>query len=166
MRATASGGALLGALVVGAYSGIRNPGRLLVVTVIVWHLLTLPLAFSSSFGLTLPLLFAWGIFAGASFVALMVGLLRAAPVQLRGRVMGLRALAIYGLPLGLLMGGWLAEEFGVRTMIRVHGLLGLVLTLAAVAVWPILWRGDDPPQNGSVDESLQVANKIGSPRIP
>lgn len=71
----------------------------------------------------------------------MVGLLQMTHVRLRGRVMGLRGLAIYGLPLGLLMGGWIAEEFGARTMISVHGLLGLGLTLAAVAVWPVLWRG-------------------------
>ena len=68
--------------------------------------------------------------------------------------MGLRTLAIYGLPMGLLMGGWLAEEFGVRTMIRVHGLLGLGLTLAAVAVWPALWQGEkttdrSPPGHGT-----------------
>ncbi|MDA0232020.1 MAG: MFS transporter [Chloroflexi bacterium] len=152
MRATASGGALLGALVTGAYPGIANPGRLLVITVVAWHLLTLPLAFHVSFGMVLPLLFVWGIFAGASFVALMVALLKAAPVQLRGRVMGLRVLAIYGLPLGLLMGGWLAEEFGVRTMIRVHGVLGLGLALAAVAIWPALWKGDRSAEDHSRPE--------------
>lgn len=144
MRAVASGGALLGALVTGAYPGIANPSRLLLITVIAWHLLTVPLALDMSFGMALPLLFAWGIFAGASFVALMVGLLQMTEVRLRGRVMGLRVLAIYGLPLGLLMGGWLAEEFGARTMITVHGLLGLGLTLVAVAVWPVLWRGTGP----------------------
>ena len=159
MRATASRGALLGALFTGAFPGIANPTRLLIVMVVAWHLLTVPLAFTNSFGVTLPLLFAWGIFAGASFVALMVGLLRAAPVQLRGRVMGLRALAIYGLPLGLLMGGWLAEEYGVRTMIRVHGLLGLGLTLAAVAVWPVLWRGDGFPKATLCDDGKAVENE-------
>lgn len=141
MRAVASGGALLGALITGAYPSIANPSRLLVVTVIIWHLLTVPLALEMSLGLALPLLFLWGIFAGASFVALMVSLLQLTHVRLRGRVMGLRGLAIYGLPMGLLMGGWLAEEFGARTMISVHGLLGLGLALAAVAVWPVLWRG-------------------------
>ncbi len=141
MRAVGSGGALLGALVTGAYPGIRNPSRLLLITVIVWHLLTLPLALDMSFGLVLPLLFLWGIFAGASFVALMVGLLQMTHVTLRGRVMGLRGLAIYGLPLGLLLGGWLAERFNVQTMITVHGLLGLALTAVAIVVWPVLWRG-------------------------
>lgn len=63
MRAVASGGALLGALVTGAYPGISNPSRLLVVTVVVWHLLTIPLALEMSLGAVLPLLFVWGIFA-------------------------------------------------------------------------------------------------------
>ncbi len=143
MRATASGGALIGALVTGAYPGIANPSRLLLITVLVWHLLTIPLVLEMSFTTALPLLFLWGLFAGASFVALMVGLLRVTHIQLRGRVMGLRGLAIYGLPLGLLMGGWLAEEFNVRTMIAAHSLIGLALTLAAAVVWPVLWRGED-----------------------
>ncbi len=152
MRATASGGALVGALLTGAYPGIKNPTRLLLIAVVAWHLLTLPIALEMSFGLVLPLLFAWGVFAGISFVALMVGLLQLTHVSLRGRVMGLRGLAIYGLPLGLLMGGWLAEEFDARTMIIFHGLLGLGLTLAAAAVWPVLWRG-----TGSSAESLPAS---------
>ncbi len=144
MRAVASGGALLGALLTGAYPGISNPSRLLLITVTIWHLLTIPLVLDMSLGAALPLLFVWGIFAGASFVALMVGLLQMTHVRLRGRVMGLRVLAIYGLPLGLLMGGWIAEEFGARTMIGVHGFVGLGLTLVAAAVWPVLWRGAGP----------------------
>ena len=113
MRAVASAGALVGALATGAYPDLRNPSRLLLVTVTAWHLLTLPLA--------------------------------AAPVRFRGRVMGLRALAIYGLPLGLLLGGWLAEEFGVKTMLLTHALLGLGLTAAAALAWPALWRGVSGP---------------------
>ncbi len=156
MRATASGGALLGALVTGAFPGISNPSRLLLLTVTAWHLLTIPLVLDMSLAGALPLLFAWGIFAGASFVALMVGLVQMTHIRLRGRVMGLRALAIYGLPLGLLMGGWLAEEFGARTMIATHGLLGLGLTLAAVAIWPVLWRGAKPD-----DDSVTGSNNTG-----
>ena len=140
MRAVASAGALCGALATGAYPSIRNAPRLLLVSVIIWHLLSLPLAIDMSFGSALVALFAWGIFGGVAFVALMVGLLQSAPARFRGRVMGLRALAIYGLPLGLLMGGWIAEEAGVKTMVWVHALLGLALTLAAAVFWPELWR--------------------------
>ncbi len=141
MRAVASGGALLGALITGAAPTIANPSRLLLISVTIWHLLTVPLVIDVSLGAVLPILFVWGIFAGISFVALMVGLLRLTNIGMRGRVMGLRALAVYGLPMGLLMGGWLAEEFGATTMVITHGLLGLGLTLVAAAVWPSLWRG-------------------------
>lgn len=145
MRAVASGGALLGALVTGAVPTISNPSRLLLISVTVWHILTIPLMIDISLGAALPLLFVWGVFAGISFVALMVGLLRLTEVGMRGRVMGLRALAVYGLPLGLLMGGWIAEEFGAETMIAVHGLLGLGMTLVAAVVWPSLWKGTESP---------------------
>jgi hypothetical protein len=45
--------------------------------------------------------------------------------------MGIRSLSIYGLPVGLLLGGWIAEEVGSSTMIGVLGGLGLIATLGA-----------------------------------
>ena len=66
-----------------------------------------------------------------------------APVEFRGRVMGIRTLGIYGLPIGLLVGGWIAEEVGARAMIGVLGGIGLVATLVAAAAWPALLRGSE-----------------------
>jgi MFS family permease len=99
--------------------------------------------------LSLPLwgfsliLFVWGFCGGMTFVAMVVGLLRAAPAEYRGRVMGIRTLGIYGLPIGLLVGGWIAEEVGARAMIAVLGGIGLVATLVAAAMWPALLQGSE-----------------------
>jgi len=73
----------------------------------------------------------WGFSGGVTFVAIIVGLLRESPSETRGRVMGIRSLSIYGLPVGLLLGGWIAEEVGSSTMIGVLGGLGLIATLGA-----------------------------------
>jgi len=54
--------------------------------------------------------------------------------------MGIRSLSIYGLPVGLLLGGWIAEEVGSSTMIGVLGGLGLIATLGAAVKWPALLR--------------------------
>ena len=45
-------------------------------------------------------------------VPMAVMLLHSAGAEFRGRVMGVRMLAIYGLPLGLMAAGWLIERFG------------------------------------------------------
>ena len=55
--------------------------------------------------------------------------------------MGIRSLGIYGLPLGLLLGGWIAEVAGTSMMIGVLGGLGLLGTVGAAIKWPVLLRG-------------------------
>jgi predicted MFS family arabinose efflux permease len=139
MRAVASGGALTGSILAGGFRNTLRPGRSLIVATIIWHLLTLAIAPSPSYGLTLGLFFAWGMFGGVAFVMLMVGLLAETPGPFRGRVLGLRGLAIFGLPAGLVLGGWLAETFSVETMLIVHGALGLGLVALAYLIWPALW---------------------------
>jgi predicted MFS family arabinose efflux permease len=147
LRSVASGGALIGALLTGAFTGMRRPSRVLLVSVVTWHLLTLPVAATSQFGVALAVFFFWGVCGGAAFVALMVGLLQSSRSDFRGRVLGLQVFAVFGLPLGLVMGGWLAGQFGVREMLWIHGLLGLALTAAAVAKWPALWSAQPEPRH-------------------
>jgi len=50
--------------------------------------------------------------------------------------MGLRQLAVYSLPLGLLISGTIAEILGVRVAILVDGLLGVLLVTVCFMVWP------------------------------
>ena len=65
-------------------------------------------------------------------------------INLISRVMGLRSLAVYGLPLGLLGSGFLAEILGAPLALVVNGLVGIVFGIAiAVAtrgVWRYSWR--------------------------
>ena len=63
-------------------------------------------------------------------------LLRVAGPQYRGRVMGVRSLAVYGLPVGLLAAGWLIERVGFTPMAVYSCVFGFLGTLA-IALW---WR--------------------------
>ena len=84
---------------------------------------------------------------------MVVGLLRAAPSKTRGRVMGIRSLGIYGLPLGLLLGGWISEDIGSAAMIGTLGAIGLIATVFAVIKWPALLR-----------KSIRSSPAVDSPR--
>ena len=139
MRAVASGGALTGSILAGSFRNTLRPGRSLITATIIWHLITLAIVPSPSHELTLVLFFAWGVCGGVAFVMLMLALLAETPGAFRGRVLGLRGLAIFGLPLGLVLGGWLAETFSVETMLIVHGALGLGMIAVAYLLWPALW---------------------------
>ena len=139
MRAVASGGALAGSIMAGSFRNTLRPGRALILLTIAWHLITLAIAPSPYYPLTLALFFVWGVFGGSAFVMLMLGLLAQTPSAFRGRVLGLRGLAIFGLPAGLVLGGWLAQAFSVQTMLIVHGTMGLGMVALAYLLWPKLW---------------------------
>ena len=72
-------------------------------------------------------------------------LMRAASEHLRGRVMGVRMLAIYSLPLGLLAAGSLIGEIGFVATASLYAAAGLALMLAIVLHWRAdLWNVNAP----------------------
>ena len=72
-------------------------------------------------------------------------LLRNAAPEFRGRVMGIRMLAIYGLPIGLLMSGPLIGRWGYPVTATLYCLIGLAFTLFIAVHWrQHLWRREAP----------------------
>jgi len=73
-------------------------------------------------------------------VSLTVILMNEAGQQFRGRVMGVRLLAIYSLPIGLLLAGVLIDKIGFATTASIYASLGLTMTIAIAARWRLsLW---------------------------
>jgi MFS family permease len=142
-------GALVGSLALVAIPRVRRPELTMIVSIVLWHLLLLifsqlnPAAvMAGPMGLALPLvvLAAYGAVTSGAMVTMSAVLLGTADVEFRGRVMGVRMMAVYGLPLGLLTGGFLSERLGIFTTLTVLGVLGLGLTVVAVIRWPALIR--------------------------
>ncbi|MBN4064440.1 MFS transporter [Dehalococcoides mccartyi] len=152
LAAAASIGALSGALLLGIKRDVANPGRIMILGSISWHALMLLLALTPPLWIFALILLLWGFSGGTTFVAMVVGLLRETPAATRGRVMGIRSLGIYGLPLGLLLGGWISEEVGSATMIGTLGVLGLFATLVAAFKWPALFRGSQGSKSGNYQQ--------------
>jgi len=74
-------------------------------------------------------------------ISIAVILMRTASEHFRGRVMGVRMLAIYSLPLGLLAAGSLIGEIGFTTTGTLYAAAGLALMLAIVLHWRAdLWH--------------------------
>jgi predicted MFS family arabinose efflux permease len=136
--ASFAGGALTGSILVSLYGAHVRPARTMIACTLVW--LSLNLVFS---WLTTPLLgeivlFGAGLFQSFCMIPMSVILLRVTNPALRGRVMGVRMLAVYGLPLGLLLSGPLVEWGGFAMTGTLYSVLGIVFTLV-IAVW---WRAD------------------------
>jgi len=70
-----------------------------------------------------------------------VTLLRITPEQFRGRIQGVRMLAVYGLPVGLLAAGVLVDWSGFFSAVLVYALLGILCTGWIALRWrAAIWR--------------------------
>ncbi len=131
-------GALIGSIALTFAKRLFPLARLMVVSALIWYLTLLAFAqMPTALGGTMILIIA-GFFQSLSLVPLSVILLRTSDVSLRGRVMGVRMLAIYGLPVGLLTAGALIERIGFYTTLMAYGLIGVVC-VSAIATY---WRAD------------------------
>ena len=74
-------------------------------------------------------------------ISMTASLLAASEARFRGRVMGVRTLAIYGMPVGLMASGALIELAGYVLTIGVYCAVGLVFTLLIGLKWRAsLWE--------------------------
>jgi MFS family permease len=136
--ASYASGALLGSLGISAFGTRLPPARTMVLACVAWFLCLLGLALPIGAPVAMALYLAAGLNQSLSMVALSIILLRTSHERFRGRVMGVRMLAIYTLPIGLLAAGPIVTAIGFRGLVLIYVGLGLSL-LAAIA---LVWRDD------------------------
>ena len=144
MMGSYSCGAVLGSLIAGGRDGSGKTGRFSIGGTVLWSGAIILLALVPNFVSSLPVLFLAGLGQSLCVVAIAMMLLSLTPDNLRGRVMGLRQLAVYSLPLGLLISGTIAEMWGVKVAIFLDGLMGILLVMGCVAIWPSLLNASQP----------------------
>ncbi len=134
-------GALAGSLLVGSNRLPLRAGRAMLWGAAAWFVAILLFGQNRSLGLGLALLFAAGFVQSLCLTPLASVMLRSSSEEMRGRVMGLRMLAIWGLPLGLLAAGPLIAHLGYAASTVIYGGLGLVATIAIGYHWrQALWH--------------------------
>jgi hypothetical protein len=74
-------------------------------------------------------------------------LMRTASAHLRGRVMGVRMMVIYGLPLGLLAAGSLIDLVGYSATGTLYATSGLIAMMAIA----LHWRTDLWPEHAAAN---------------
>ncbi len=137
-------GSMVGSVTIAALPRLRRPGVVMTLTGIAWHAGILALALIAWFGPAMGVLALAGLAQSFTMVTMSMLLLSVTSSEIRGRVMGLRSLAVYGLPLGLLGSGFLAEILGAPLALVVNGLVGIVfgitIAVAIRGVWRYSWR--------------------------
>ena len=123
-------GALAGSLFVGAGRLPFGAARTMLWSAGVWFAATLLFGLTTSLALGMALLFVAGFMQSFCLTPLAAIMLRTSDESMRGRVMGVRMLAIWGLPLGLVAAGPLIERAGYAPTVFLYCALGLAATLA------------------------------------
>jgi MFS family permease len=139
--ASFAAGALIGSIVLSNVASGSRLTRLMIVAAGAWYALLLVFAQMPGPASAIPVLIMAGIMQSFAMVSLQIILLRESGERFRGRVMGVRMMAIYSLPLGLLAAGPLIAAMGWRLTASLYAIIGLVFVLLIAMRWRAdLWR--------------------------
>ena len=133
-------GALFGSLLIATSLGGNRPGRTMIWHLLGWHVLVIVIGHVNTWVPGLVLITVIGAAHSFAMISMAVLLLSTAEESFRGRVSGVRMLAVYGLPLGLVLGGALIEFMGVPLTFTAYGVAGIAVILGIVLRWPNLLR--------------------------
>jgi predicted MFS family arabinose efflux permease len=134
-------GALAGSILVGAGRFPLRAARAMLWNGVLWFIALLLFGQATTLSLGLVLLFVMGFVQSFCLTPLAAVMLRSSDDAMRGRVMGVRMLAIWGLPLGLLATGPMIPAIGYAATTFVYAGLGLIATVAIGYCWrEALWN--------------------------
>ena len=133
--ASYAAGCFIGSISLSVVGGRVQPARTMMGTCVIWYLCLIGFVFATDVRLAMLLLAIAGIAQSFSMVTLAIMLLRTSEERFRGRIMGVRMLAIYTLPLGLLVAGSAIPRIGYHATALTLVLSGLLLVLQIGVTW-------------------------------
>jgi len=144
MVAGAAFGALLGSIVLSRFGHAVHPARMMVVCSVAWYAMLTLFAHMPHPAAGIPALMLAGLAQSLGLVPASAMLLRASD-QFRGRIMGIRMLALYGNLPGLLLSAPLIARYGYPITATLYCTIGIAFTLIIAVRWrEHLWRLGTP----------------------
>ena len=141
--ASFAGGGLLSSLLLSSNRLPLRAARTTLVASVVWFAAIFCFTQVTHLTTGIVLLVCAGIAHNFCLTPIAAVMLRESAPEYRGRVMGMRILAIWGLPAGLLLSGPLIESMGFAATGMLYSGLGLACTAAIAIRWRAhLWRAD------------------------
>jgi len=137
-------GSLCGSIALSLVGGIRV-ARLMITSAVVWYAALLVFAQMQTLPAAIACLMLAGFSQSLTMIAISVILMRTAGEHFRGRVMGVRMMVIYSLPLGLVAAGSLIDAIGYAATGTLYAVTGLALLMAIALHWRAdLWHVHAP----------------------
>ena len=128
-------GALAGSMVVGAGGMPLRAGRVMLWSGGAWFVLLMLFGQTRSLPLGLALLVAMGFAQSFCLLPVAAVMIRGAREDMRARVMGMRIVAVWGLPVGLLAAGPVIDHLGYSACTFIYGGAGVAATVAIGYRW-------------------------------
>ena len=138
-------GALAGSLFLSRWGSAIRPARMMLIFTVIWYTLILLFAQMETLVAGMLVIMTTGCAQSLSMISMSGMLLRNSDDRLRGRVMGIRMLAVYGMPVGLITAGPLIDRYGYPLTAMLYCSIGLALTFYIAFRWrEHLWHADAP----------------------
>ena len=138
LTAVAGVGALVAGIWVVSLGNFGRKGRWLAWNAFAWPASLVLFAFSTSYYLSLALIFVAGLTQAITWTVIATLILSHTAQPMRGRVMGLRTGVVIALPIGNFLAGALAEHVGAPVAQGVYAASSILLLLAIVVLVPKL----------------------------
>lgn len=136
-------GALLMAIALSRFGSLFPPARLSIAGCLLWFATLLVFANTPHQIPGIVMLFLAGCSQSIATVPMVAVLLRTSNEHFRGRIMGIRMLAIYGNVPGLLIAGQAIGHFGYPLTASLYCVFGIIFTLLITFAWRRhLWQHD------------------------
>ena len=140
LGASFSAGALIGSMLLGSNRLSIGPGRSMLAFACAWFALTFVFGQVTHLAAGATILVFVGLAQSLCITPLAAVMLRSAHEEFFSRVMGMRILAIMGLPLGLLVSGPVISTIGFAMTTTLYSVAGLCVTLFVAVRWrACLW---------------------------
>ena len=133
-------GAIVGSVAFALVQNLNHPGKFLIASVVAWHVTMSLFSASTIFPLSLVILFFIGMAFSSTQVLMTTVLLRTALPEYRGRVMGLRAQAIFAYALGSPNSGFMAGLWSAPLAAYINAVVGIGLVSILAILTPKLRR--------------------------
>jgi MFS family permease len=145
MVASTAFGALLGSLALSRFSATASAARLMLISCVIWYSMLMVFSRIHTPAAGMAVMMLAGFAQSLGQVPMATLLLRNSVPHMRGRVMGIRMLAINGNMPGLLISGPLIAGYGYPAAAAAYCATGLVFTALIGWLWRAqLWCNDAP----------------------
>ena len=128
-------GAFVGSIFMAVTGGARKPATFMFSFAMVWFVLLAVFAIITQIEFGLAILFIIGIVQSFTMLSMASLIIGSAAAELRGRVLGVRMLAVYGLAMALPIAGVLIEAIGYTNTTWIFVIIAIVATLAVAFNW-------------------------------